>query len=76
MHLIQKRFMEKYLCWFAHGIPYIPYETMVEKMVGSISSSSNVYVVIDDKRNHYRSMIMDVIGMNHSYAGECSIIDE
>jgi len=49
---------------------------MVEKMVGSISSSSNVYVVIDDKSNHYRSMIMDVIGMNHSYAGKSSIIDE
>jgi len=24
MHLLQKGFAEKYLCWFAHGKPYNP----------------------------------------------------
>ena len=27
--------MEKYLYWFAHRKPYIPYKTMVKKMIGS-----------------------------------------
>jgi len=31
------------LCWFAHEKPYVPYKTMVEKMVELTSSSSNVY---------------------------------
>jgi len=29
IHLLQKRFMERYLCWFAHGEPYVPHETMI-----------------------------------------------
>lgn len=29
IHLLQKRFMERYLCWFAHGEPYFPHETMI-----------------------------------------------
>jgi predicted transcriptional regulator len=45
-------------------------------MVGSNSSSRNVYEVVDDNSNPYRSMIMDVMRMNQGYAGECSIIDE
>jgi hypothetical protein len=32
MHLLQKGFMRKYLCWFAYEEPYFPYETMVERM--------------------------------------------
>jgi hypothetical protein len=45
---ILKRFILKYLFWFAHGEPYVPYETMVERIVGSTSSSSNVHGVVDD----------------------------
>ena len=45
MHLLQKEFIEKYLCWFAYGEPYVRYETMVEKMVMSTVSFSNVYEV-------------------------------
>ena len=56
--------MKKYLCWFAHREPYVPYDTMVEMMVGSTSSFSNVYKVIDDNNNHYRSMIMNTMIMN------------
>jgi len=63
IHLLQKkkRFMEKYLCWFAYGEPYVPYETMVERIVGSTFSSRNVYGVADDNNNPYRNMIMDVM---------------
>jgi len=32
MHLLQKGFMKKYLCWFAYEEPYFPYKTMVERM--------------------------------------------
>jgi hypothetical protein len=24
MHLLQKGFIEKYLCWYAHREPYVP----------------------------------------------------
>ena len=47
MHLLQNRFMEKYLCWFAHGEPYVHYKTIVERMVRSTSSFSNVHGVAD-----------------------------
>jgi hypothetical protein len=56
--------MDKYLCWFAHGEPYVPYETMVERMVGSTSSSSNVYRVVDDNNNLFRRMVIDAMKMN------------
>jgi hypothetical protein len=62
--LLQKGFMERYSCWFAHGEPYVPHETIVEKMVGSTSSSSNVHEVIDDNSNPYRNMVMDAMRMN------------
>ena len=64
MHFLQKRFIEKYLCWFVHGELYVPYEIMLEKMVGSTSSSSNVHEVVDDNNNLYRNMVMSVMKMN------------
>jgi hypothetical protein len=30
-------------CWFTHKKPYVPYETMIEMMVESTSSSSNMH---------------------------------
>jgi hypothetical protein len=30
MHLLQKRFMKRYLCLYAHGKPCVPHNTMVE----------------------------------------------
>jgi len=71
-----KTLLEKYVCWFAHGEPYVPDETMVEKMVTSTSSSSNMHEVINDNNNCYRSMIMDAMRINYSYASECSIVNE
>jgi hypothetical protein len=64
IHLLQKGFMEKYLCWFAHGEPYVPYKTMIERIIESTSSSSNVHEVVDDNNNPYMNMVMDVIGMD------------
>jgi hypothetical protein len=31
IHLLQKRFMEEYLCWYAHKEPFVPHETMIKK---------------------------------------------
>jgi len=64
IHLLQKGFMEKYLCWFAHGEPYVPYKTMIERIIESTSSSSNVDEVVNDNNNPYMNMVMDVIGMD------------
>ena len=49
---------------------------MVEKMVGSTFISNNVYEVVDDNSNPYKSIIMDTMRINLSYAGKCSSVDE
>jgi len=36
MHLLQKRFMEKYMCWYAYRQPYVPHDTMVEMMADQL----------------------------------------
>jgi hypothetical protein len=64
------------LCWFIHREPYIPHETMVERISGSTFSSSNMHEVIDENSNLYRNIIIDVMGMNQSYVGQCLIVDE
>jgi hypothetical protein len=64
MHLIQKGFMKRYLCWFAHKEPYVPHETMIERMVRSTSSFSNVHEIIDNNSNSYRTLVIDTMKMN------------
>jgi hypothetical protein len=51
MYLLQKDFMVKYLCWYAYGEPQDPHTTMVERMFGSTSCSSNVYGVVNENSN-------------------------
>jgi hypothetical protein len=68
--------MKRYLCWFAYGEPYVPYETIVERIVRSTSNSSNVYEVVDDNSNPYRNMIIDAMRMNQGYVDQCPVIDE
>ena len=51
MHLLQKEFMERYMYWFTYEEPHVPYETMIENMIGSTSSSSNVHGVVNDNNN-------------------------
>ena len=64
------------MCWFAHGKPYVPYETMVERMIGSTYRSNNVHGVVDNNNNSYSNMVIDVMRINQGYASECPIIDE
>jgi len=68
--------MEQYLCWYAHEEPYISHETMVEMIVGSTSSVSDVHGVVDDNNNPYRTMVMEAIRMNQSHASQCPIVDK
>jgi hypothetical protein len=68
--------MKRYLCWFAYGEPYVPYETIVERIVESTFNSSNVYEVVDDNSNPYRNMIIDAMRMNQGYVDQCPVIDE
>jgi len=64
------------MCCFVHREPYVPRETMIERIGKSTSSSSNVHEVVDDNHNSYRNMVMDVMRMNHSYTDKFSIIDK
>jgi hypothetical protein len=56
--------MEKYLYWFAYRELYVPYETMIERMVWSNFDSRNVHRVEDHNSNPYRNMVMYVMRMN------------
>ena len=61
------------MSWYAYGESFVPYETTVERMVGSTSSASNVHEVETDNSNPYRTM---VIRINQGHAGQFPIIDE
>ena len=76
IHLLQKRLMKKYLCWYEHEEPYVPHDIVVEKMIGSTSRSNNVHVVVDGNSNSYRNIIMDAIKMNQGRADEYPITDK
>jgi hypothetical protein len=64
IHLLTKGFMEDYLCWYAHGELFVPNESMVEKVVGSTSSASNMHEVGNDNSNTYMNMVMDAMRMS------------
>ena len=49
---------------------------MVERMIRSTSSSSNVHGVVDDNSNPCKKMVMDAMRMIQGYASEYSSIDE
>jgi hypothetical protein len=68
--------MEQYLCWYAHEEPYISHETMVEMIVGSTSSASDVHGVVDDNNNPYRTIVMEAIRINQSHVNQCLIVDK
>jgi len=76
MHILQKEFIKRYMCWFTDRESYVPHETMIEKMVGSTSSSSNVHEIVDDNNNSYKNMVMDAMKVNQGYVGQCPIVDE
>jgi hypothetical protein len=47
---------------------------MLERMIDSTSSSSNIHGVIYDNSNYYRSMVMDAMRMTNGYSGEGSLV--
>jgi len=76
MHLLTKGFMENYLCWYAHGELFVPNESMIERVIGSASSASNVHRVVKDNNNPYKNMVMDAMRMNQGNVSQCPIIEE
>jgi hypothetical protein len=64
------------MCWYAHIEPFIPHETMVERMIRLTSSTSNVHGVVNDNNNPYKTMVMDAMRINQDHASQCPIIDE
>jgi hypothetical protein len=55
------------MCWYAHGEPFVPHETMVERMIETTYSASNMHGVVDDNSNPYRTMVIDAIRMNQGH---------
>jgi hypothetical protein len=61
MHILQKRLIEKYMCWYTYGELFVPHDTMARGMVGSTSCITNLHRVVDDNSNSYRNMVMNTI---------------
>ena len=76
MHLLHKGFMKDYLCWYPHGELFVHNESMIEMMVESTSSASNMHEVGNENSNPYRNMVMDVMRMSEGNVSECPIIEE
>jgi hypothetical protein len=76
MHLLHKEFMENYLCWYAHREVFVRNKRIGERVVGSTSSASNVYGVVNDNSNPYRNMVMDAMRMNQGNVSQCPIVKE
>jgi hypothetical protein len=49
---------------------------MVERMVGSTYSASNVHGIVDDNSNPYRNMDMNAMRMNQGHTSQYPIVDE
>ena len=68
--------MEGYLCWYAHEELFVHNESMIQRMVESTSSASNVHGVVNDNSNPYKIMVVDATRMNHGNVSQCPIIEE
>jgi hypothetical protein len=68
--------MKDYLCWYAHEELFVRNESIVERVVGSTSSASNVHGVKNDNNNPYKNMVMDAMRMNQDNVSQCPIIEE
>jgi len=76
MHLLTKGFMQDYLCWYAHRELFVPNKSMVERVVRSTSSASNMYEVGNENSNPYRYMVMDAMRMSEDNVSEFPNIEE
>jgi len=64
------------LCWYAHRELFVPNKSIVERVVGSTSSASNVHGVVNDNSNPYKNMVRDAMRMNQGNVSQCPIIEE
>jgi hypothetical protein len=76
MHLLTKGFMQDYLCWYAHGELFVPNKSMVERVVGSSSSASNMHEVGNENSNPYKNMVMDAMRMSEGNVSEFPNVEE
>jgi hypothetical protein len=76
IHLLHKGFMEDYLCWYTYGEQSVRNESMVERMVMSTFSASNVHGVANDNSNPYKNMVMKTMRMNQGNASQCPIVEK
>jgi len=74
MNLLTKGFIKDYLCWYAHEELFVSNVSMVERVVGSTSSASNMHEVGNDNSNPYKNMVMDAMRMSEGNVSECPII--
>jgi hypothetical protein len=49
---------------------------MLKRIIGLASSSSNIYKVINDNSNYYKSMIIDAMRINYDYSSKCLCFNE
>jgi len=49
---------------------------MLERIVGSTLTSSNIHKVIDDNSNCYRGMMVSAMIINHGYSSEGLRVDK
>jgi len=49
---------------------------MVERVVESTSSASNVHKVVNDNSNPYKNMVIDAMRMNQGNVSQCPIVEE
>jgi hypothetical protein len=49
---------------------------MLKRIIGSASSYRNIYKVINDNSNYYKSMIIDVMRINYGYSSKCLCFNE
>ena len=68
--------MKKYMCWYAYEEPYVPHDTMVERMIGSTFNASNVHGIVYNNTTRYKNMVMKAMRMNQDYASQFLIVDE
>ena len=68
--------MENYIWWYVHRELFVRNESIVERMVRSTSSASNVHRVVNDNSNPYRNMVMDAMRINQGNVSQCPIIEE
>ena len=61
--------MKKYLCCYAHKKEFVPRKTIIEIIVESTFSFSNMHRVIDVNNNHQKNMVMDAMRINQDGVG-------